>query len=287
MLLVKRRPRPLASANRPLPAPNLNYLLAALPPDEYARIAETLELIPLTLKTVLHKPGEPIQYVYFPGGGFCSIVAVLEDGAMAEVGSVGREGMIGVSAVLEGIPTTSLSMVHGEMDICFRMTADAFRSEMDRRDTFYQLVTRFEGALLGFIMQSTACSARHSVEQRLARWLLMAQDRMGRSDFPLTQDLVAMMLGVARPTVTIVAGTLQKGRVITYHRGRVTVVNRQRLESVSCECYRTGTGLLRAVTQPFPQFKHAEGVTPQIVRPAVQQAIEDYQRKKRKKKDGA
>jgi CRP-like cAMP-binding protein len=258
MLLTRRRSTGLAPATRSPAAPSLNYLLAALPPDENARIAETLAQIPLRCKTVLHQPNERIQYVYFPAGGFCSIVAVLNDGAMVQVATVGREGMIGACAVLD-IPTTYLSMVNGEMDICFRMTADAFRREMDRREAFYQLVIRFESALIGCIMQSTACVALHSVEQRLACWLLMAQDRLGHSHFPLTQQLVAMMLGVARPTVSVVAGTLQKARIITYRRGRVTVVNRQRLESVSCECYRAETDLLRAVTQPFRQLKDDEG----------------------------
>src|SRR3989475_9353539 len=97
-------------------------------------------------------------------------------------------------------------------------------------------------------MQPTACNAVHSVEQRLARWLLMAQDRMASDEFPLTQEFVAMMLGATRPTVTVVAGTLQKAGLITYHRGRITVLNRKKLESASCECYRVATKLLRAVT---------------------------------------
>jgi CRP-like cAMP-binding protein len=101
---------------------------------------------------------------------------------------------------------------------------------------------------VGFIMQSTACNAVHSVEQRLARWLLMARDRMGSDDFPLTQEFVAMMLGASRPTVTIVASTLQKAGLITYHRGQVTIVDRDKLESAACECYRTTTELLNAVT---------------------------------------
>ena len=111
------------------------------------------------------------------------------------------------------------------------------------------LVARYAQALIGFIMQSTAGNAVHSVEQRLARWLLMAQDRVGKDEFPLTQEFVAMMLGVARPTVTVVAGTLQKAGLITYHRGHVTVVDREKLESASCECYRTATDLLKNVTR--------------------------------------
>jgi len=140
-------------------------------------------------------------------------------------------------------------MVQGESEICYRMKADAFRREMDRRGVFYQLLTHYAQALVGFIMQSTACNAVHSVEQRLARWLLMARDRMASDDFPLTQEFLAMMLGASRPTVTIVAGTLQKAGLITYHRGHVTILNREKLESASCECYRTTTDLLKNVTR--------------------------------------
>src|SRR5205807_1758062 len=119
-------------------------------------------------------------------------------------------------------PDSSTTMVQAEIDVCYRMTVDAFRMEMDRRGPFYELVTRYTHALVGFVMQSTACNAVHSVEQRLARWLLMAQHHIGRNDFPLTQEFVAMMLGATRPTVTILAGTLQKAALITYHRGHVT-----------------------------------------------------------------
>ena len=157
---------------------------------------------------------------------------------MVEVATIGREGMVGAAAVLDGNAVTAATMVQGESDTCYRMTADAFRREMDRRGAFYEMLTHYSQALVGFIMQCTACNAVHSVEQRLARWLLMAQDRMGTVEFPLTQEFVAMMLGATRPTVTVVAGTLQKAGLITYHRGRVTILDRERLESASCECYR-------------------------------------------------
>jgi CRP-like cAMP-binding protein len=243
--MVKRRPPP---ANRPPPEHNRNLLLAALPADEYERVAQSLDTITLKLKTVIHEAGDPIEYVYFPGGGFCSMLTVLNDGGMVEVGTIGREGMVGVTAVLDGNPVSSTSMVQGETDTCYRMKAQAFRREMDRRGVFYELLTHYAQALVGFIMQSTACNAVHSVEQRLARWLLMAQDRMGRDEFPLAQEFVAMMLGASRPTVTIVAGTVQKAGLITYHRGHVTIVDRERLEAASCECYRAATDLLNSVT---------------------------------------
>ena len=132
------------------------------------------------------------------------------------------------------------------------MKADAFRREMDRRGAFYELLTRYIQAPFGFVIRSTAGNAVHSVEQRLARWLLMAGDRMGSDEFPLTQEFVAMMLGAARPTVSVVAGTLQKAGLITYRHGRVTVVDRKKLEAASCECYRATTDLLRAVTDRSP-----------------------------------
>jgi CRP-like cAMP-binding protein len=233
------------TTNRPPPA---NNLLAALPPNDYQRIASALDVVPLKLKEFLHKAGEPIKHVYFPGGGFASVVTVLEDGSMVEVATIGREGLLGVSVVLNGDPSPSAAMVQAETDTCYRMAVDAFRGEMDRRGPFHHLMSRYAQALSGFIMQSTACNAVHSVEQRLSRWLLMAHDRIGRDDFPLTQEFVAMMLGTSRPTVTVVAGTLQKAGLITYHRGRVRIVDREKLEAASCECYRTATNLLKKVT---------------------------------------
>ena len=242
--------RPLLASNRTPPA---NRLLAALPPDVLARVAPAIDVIPLELKKFLHKPGEPIHEVYFPGGGFVSIVTVLADGRMVEVATVGREGMLGLSAVLNGAAgkgePPSATMVQAETDICYRMPIGTFHGEMERRGPFHDLFTRYAQALVGFIMQSTACNAVHTVEQRLARWLLMAHDRVGKDSFPLTQEFVAMMLGAGRPTVTIVAGTLQKAGLITYHRGHVTIVNREQLESASCECYRATTDLLDNVTR--------------------------------------
>ena len=240
--MAKRRPQ---SANRPPIPDNQNLLLASLPAAEYARIAKSLDVIPLKLKNILHGAGEQIEDVYFPGGGFCSMLTLLKDGTMVEVATIGREGMVGVTAVLAGNAVSSTSMVQGETNTCYRMKADAFRREMDRRGAFYELLTHYTQALAGFIMQSTACNAVHSVEQRLARWLLMARDRMGSNEFPLTQEFVAMMLGASRPTVTIVASTLQKAGLITYRRGQIKIIDGEKLEEASCECYRTTTDLLK------------------------------------------
>ena len=228
--------------------PGVNRLLAALPSADYERILPTLQITPLTLKEILHKPGEPVEHVYFPGGGFCSILTVLENGDMVEVATIGREGMIGTGGNGERRPVL---VAHDGPGRIRRVLHDDRRAPSVTRWTgaarFYVLATRFGQALTGFVMQSTACNAAHSIEQRLARWLLHAHDRMETDEFPLTQEFAAMMLGASRPTVTIAAGTLQKAGLITYHRGRVTIVNRKKLESASCECYRAATALLANV----------------------------------------
>jgi CRP-like cAMP-binding protein len=213
--------------------------------------------VPLKLKSFLHRAGEPIEHVYFPVGGFCSMVTVLKDGRMVEVATIGREGMVGIIAALDGNPMSSTSMVQGETDTCYRMKADVFRREMDRRGVFYELLTHYAQALVGFIVQSTACNAVHSVERRLARWLLMARDRMESNDFTLTQEFAAMMLGASRPTVTIVASTLQNAGPITYHRGHLTIVDGEGLEAASCECYRATTDLMNAVMKRARRRKAA------------------------------
>src|SRR6187200_1667266 len=147
-MMVRRRPQ---SANRPPPTGNPNRLLAALPAADYTRILPSLTVVPLTLKEILHKPGEPIRDVYFPGGGFCSMLTVLEDGNMVEIATIGREGVIGVTAVLDGAPVTSAAMVQGETDTCYRMSVEAFRREIDRHGAFHDLMTHFAQALFGFV----------------------------------------------------------------------------------------------------------------------------------------
>jgi len=222
-----------------------NLLLASLPPGDLQRILPQLQTVPVRLKEFLHKPGEPIDYVYFPGAGFCSIVTVMEDGSMVEAATVGREGLVGLSATLDEPPATTAAMVQSDMDICYRMKASAFREEMERCGPFHEVICRYEQALMAFIMQTAACNAAHSIEQRLARWLLVAQDRMDCDEFLLTQEFIAMMLGASRSTVSEIAAELQKSGFITYSRGRVSIRDRGALESASCECYKMGAELFR------------------------------------------
>ena len=166
---------------------------------------------------------------------------------MVEVATIGREGIAGMIPTMNVTPLSSAMMVQGETDICYRMGIAAFQREMAARGAFYDLLTRYSQALVAIIMQSTACNAVHSVEQRLARWLLTARDHMNSDEFPLTQEFAAMMLGATRPTVTVVAGTLQRAGFITYHRGRISIIDRGKLEETSCECYAVAKKLQLAV----------------------------------------
>jgi CRP-like cAMP-binding protein len=245
----RKHPRqPSSSSARITPGSrSANLLLASLPPADLERISPDLEVVSLPIKRFLHRPGDIVDYVYFPGAGFCSELTVLESGDMVEIATIGREGMIGMFADEDGHVALSVAMVQAEMT-GYGLRARIFRREMDHGGRFANLIVRYRRAHIAFIMQSTACNAVHNVERRLARWLLMAHDRIGKNAFPLTQEFVAMMLGVARPTVTIVAGTLQKAGLITYRRGTVEIIDRERLEAASCECYRVGTRLLREVS---------------------------------------
>lgn len=229
--------------------PPQNLLLAALPAAVYRRISPSLESVPMRVRDVFQKPGDRIEDVYFPEGGFCSILTVLDDGSMVEVATVGREGMLGVAAILDQPHASpAMTMVQAASDRCWRMPIGAFRRELLRRGAFSELLSRYAVAHIGFVMQSTACNAKHSVERRLARWLLLAHDRVGQDEFPITQEFAAMMLGASRPTVTAAASALQKAGLIEYHRGMLRIVRRKDLERASCECYQ-------ATTKLFNEFK--------------------------------
>ncbi|MGH9411094.1 MAG: Crp/Fnr family transcriptional regulator [Vicinamibacterales bacterium] len=231
------RPPPLV---RPPPSngrPN-NRLLASLPDADFLRISPYLHTIPVRLKQVLHKTGDPLRAVYFPNGGVASITTRLLDGTSVEAATVGDEGMIGIEAFLSvdatapgdaliQVPDTSAEM----------MSVEDFRREIGDGGAFHDLIGRYVQVVIAQMMQSTACNALHQVQQRCARWLLTTHDRMHEEDFHLSHEFLAVMLGVHRPTVSVVAGTLQHAGLITYIHGRVTVRDRKGLEAAACECY--------------------------------------------------
>jgi CRP-like cAMP-binding protein len=224
--------------------PSKNQLLAALPDEEYQRILPHLEVVDLPLKKTLYHPGDKIDYVYFPNQGIISLVTILEDGASIEVGIIGNEGVLGVEVFL-GDPIAQYEMVVQSPDSGIRMAAAPFKAEFERGGPLQRLLLRYMQTLFFQVAQGAACFRRHSIEERLARWLLMVSDRINSNDLPLTQEFISHMLGTRRAGVTIAAGTLQQAGLIRYHRGNITIVDREHLEEASCECYR----MIKAMTE--------------------------------------
>jgi CRP-like cAMP-binding protein len=213
-----------------------NRILSALPGVELERLTPHLTRRTLEFKMPLGQPGEPITTVCFPDSGVCSVMAVMRNGASAEVATVGNEGLTGIGLFFGETeePSESLVQVPG---IGRFLPADIFVEEMKRRATLHQLVAHYAHALMIQLMQSAACNALHSVDQRTCKWILMTHDRVFSDHFTLTHEFLGLMLGVGRPTLSQVAGRLQAAGLITYRHGRVTVLDRAGLESRSCECH--------------------------------------------------
>lgn len=215
-----------------------NKLLASLPAEDFQRIAVHLKRVPMLARQVLYRQGAPIDSIYFPGGGACALIKATEDGHMTEIAVVGTEGAVG-TGVFFGLNHAPCDVIV-QMPAPFAevMPAQAFALEMERRGALHNRVIRYNQALMMQLMQSTACNGLHSAEERCARWLLSSHDRAGQDEFHFTHEFVATMLGVRRPTVTLVAGSLQAAGLIEHRRGRVKILDRAGLEAVACECYR-------------------------------------------------
>ncbi len=219
------------------PAPPMNRLLAALSPAEMEVLRPNLEQVSVPFKQTLIEADKPIQHVYFLHRGVASLVQEMEDGTIIEVATIGPEGIVGLAAMLdEGfISATAFAQIPGEAS---RMEAGAFRRALDRTPQLHRLLSRYTLALINQLSRNSACNRAHEVEQRLARWLLLTHDRAYADTFPLTQEFMAHMLGVSRPSVSIAAGILQRAGLISYARGNITVTDRPGLEAASCKCYR-------------------------------------------------
>lgn len=225
------------SRKRPDARPK-NAILAALPSRDYRRLVPHLTTIPVCTKQVLHRQGERVQDVYFPNGGVWSVTTVLASGQMVEVATIGDEGFLGLEAFLaaDAVSAGDTLMQVPDTD-AVKLSVAVFRREVATRGALHDAVGRYALTVMAQMMQSTACNALHQVQQRCARWLLTTHDRMHEQDFHLSHEFLAMMLGVKRPTVSVVAGTLQQAGLIRYTHGRVTVLDRQGLEAAACECY--------------------------------------------------
>jgi CRP-like cAMP-binding protein len=216
--------------------PQQNHLLAALPASDYERLAPHLELISLKLGEVLYEPGVRLRYVYFPTTSIVSLLYVMEDGASAEIAIVGNEGILGISLFMGGETTPSRAVVQSA-GYGYRLKAQLLKDEFQRFGPMLHLLLRYTQALITQMAQTAVCNRHHSVDQQLCRWLLLSLDRLASNELSMTQELIANMLGVRREGVTEAAGKLQEAGLISYRRGRITVLDRPGLEARSCECY--------------------------------------------------
>ena len=213
-----------------------NRLLRAIPADAYARLTAGSEMVSLERGDIIYHPSEPIRRVYFPTNMILSVISIMTNGDRVEVGTIGNEGMGGLPAFLESdsSPFTVFVQVSGEgWVVDARLLLDVAQSSPETRTVLH----RFTQSFLNQSAQSAACNRMHSIEERCARWLLMTHDRVGLDAFDLTQEFLADMLGVRRAGVTVVCGALQRAGFIRYRRGHIVILDRAKLEEVTCECY--------------------------------------------------
>lgn len=214
-----------------------NHLLDALPPKDCSQLLSKCEHIELKFAEVLCRPGERISHVYFPTGSFVSLVTPMDGNAGLEVGLIGNEGMLGITLVL-GVDVAPFHALVQGAGPALRMTASAFLSELGQSSTLQQKLKQYLYVSMRQLAQTAACTRFHVVEARLARWLLMTQDRAHSNYFHVTHVFLAYILGVRRVGITKAANALQKRKLISYQRGNITIIDRAGLEAASCACYR-------------------------------------------------
>src|ERR1700722_10591557 len=213
-----------------------NEILLSLPPGERDLLFPKLEFVRLKTHHVLHEPGDTLKSAYFCNSGLISILSVFPDGKSVEVGLVGKEGFIGVPLVagFTTAPTRAVAQIEGT---AFRINSEALTPLLRQCVKLERLLQQFSQVLAMQVTQIAACNRLHEVNERLARWLLMSSDRIGSTSVPLTQELLAQMLGTRRSSVTVAAGILQRAGLISHTRGDVEIVERKKLEDAACECY--------------------------------------------------
>ena len=214
-----------------------NRILGRLPSKDFQRLRRCMELITLSLGTSLYEPFAPLERVYFPEDGVASLLTRLDDGTETEVATVGREGMVGLPVFfgVESVPGRTIWQVSGSALV---MEAKVLRRETRQGGALSDALHLYAQGLFTQISQSASCNRRHEIVQRCSRWLLMTHDRVNGDEFALTHEFLSKMLGVRRAGVTVAAGILQRAGLIKYSRGRVTIIDREGLEGISCECYR-------------------------------------------------
>jgi len=230
------------------PEPIQNHLLAALSPEVQGRLFPYLELVRLPLRAVMYEAGHAMRHVYFPTDSIISLQYVMENGASTAILVVGNEGLMGITLFMGGESTPSRSLVQSPGH-AYRLPRKRVKEEFSRHGQLLVLMLRYTQAVITQIAQTAVCNRHHTIDQQLCRWLLLSMDRLSDSHLTMTQDFIGNMLGVRREGVTQAAFKLQQQGVISYRRGLITVLDRPRLEALSCECYevvRRETELLLA-----------------------------------------
>ena len=216
--------------------PHDNHLLALLPRKDRTHLLAACEPVELTLSEVLCERGDVTQHVYFPTGSFVSLVTRIDEHPGLEVGMIGSEGMLGLQVLL-GVAKSPLQVVVQGAGSSWRLEAAAFRTELDISPALHRVLNRYLYVRMAQLAASAGCLRYHLIGPRLARWLLMSQDRAHADSFHVTHEFLAFMLGVRRVGITVAASALQRSGLITYHRGHLTVLNRTGLEAAACSCY--------------------------------------------------
>ncbi|MFZ3153423.1 Crp/Fnr family transcriptional regulator [Pseudomonas sp.] len=218
------------------PRPQQNHLLYALPTEVLERLLPHLEWVDMPLGMVLYESGDTLRHVYFPTDAIVSLLYVMESGASAEISVVGNDGVIGVALFMGGESTTSRAIVRSAGS-AYRVSGKRFKEEFNRHGEMLYLMLRYSQALITQMAQTAVCNRHHAIDQQLCRWLLLSLDRLSGSQLAMTQELIANMLGVRREGVNEAAGKLHRQGVIDYSRGLISVLDRDKLESLCCECY--------------------------------------------------
>ena len=216
--------------------PVSNKLLLSIADSDYSSLRPHLEYVSLPNHLVLHEAGGKLEFVYFPNRGLISLVVVMKDGKTAEAGIVGNEGFTGTLAAV-GLNRSTLQAVVQITGNGFRVKVRALQNTLESAPRVQWMLSRYAAIRSMQVAQTAACNRLHDIEQRLARWLLMTQDRVDSGSLPITHDFLATMLGTDRPSVSLAAGVLQRKEIIEYTRGAVKIVNRKKLEHTACECY--------------------------------------------------
>jgi CRP-like cAMP-binding protein len=221
----------------PVDDPIQNRLLAALPADEYQRLAANLQPVSFSLGEVVYEFAGTLDYVFFPTSSIISLLYTMENGSSAEMGLTGNDGIVGIALFMGGNTMPNRAVVQSAGG-AFKLKAKLLQDEFALGGTFQRLLLRYTQALITQISQTAVCNRLHSVEQQLCRWLLLSHDRLNSNELVMTQELIADMLGVRREGVTVAAGRLQDEGAISYVRGRIQILDREKLEAAVCECYQ-------------------------------------------------